>query len=211
MANQSHIASTKRGRPGYEREELLSICVRAFNEYGYEATSMGVLADALGITKSAIYHHVKSKEEILEYALNRALVSLEEVFDAAESLEDSSPAEAVEFVTRQTVYALVEQFDNVTLLLRLRGNSLVETEALERRRELTNRLSALVKTAQEAKEIRQDISDRTIARLIFGMINSLATWYRPERGENVEKLADAVVQMAFDGMADSTATSTTAR
>lgn len=201
MANQSHIASTKRGRPGYEREELLSICVRAFNEYGYEATSMGVLADALGITKSAIYHHVKSKEEILEYALNRALVSLEEVFDAAESLEDSNPAEAVEFVTRQTVYALVEQFDNVTLLLRLRGNSQVETEALERRRELTNRLSVLVKTAQEAKEIRQDISDRTIARLIFGMINSLATWYRPERGENVEKLADAVVQMAFDGMA----------
>lgn len=201
MANQSHITSTKRGRPGYEREELLSICVRAFNEYGYEATSMGVLADALGITKSAIYHHVKSKEEILEYALNRALVSLEEVFDAAESLEDSSPAEAVEFVTRQTVYALVEQFDNVTLLLRLRGNSQVETEALERRRELTNRLSVLVKTAQEAKEIRQDISDRTIARLIFGMINSLATWYRPERGENVEKLADAVVQMAFDGMA----------
>lgn len=201
MANQSHIASTKRGRPGYEREELLSICVRAFNEYGYEATSMGVLADALGITKSAIYHHVKSKEEILEYALNRALVSLEEVFDAAESLEDSNPAEAVEFVTRQTVYALVEQFDNVTLLLRLRGNSQVETEALERRRELTNRLSALVKTAQEAKEIRQDISDRTIARLIFGMINSLATWYRPERGENVERLADAVVQMAFDGMA----------
>ncbi|MEU7993295.1 TetR family transcriptional regulator [Rothia amarae] len=211
MANQSHIASTKRGRPGYEREELLSICVRAFNEYGYEATSMGVLADALGITKSAIYHHVKSKEEILEYALNWALVSLEEVFDAAESLEDSNPAEAVEFVTRQTVYALVEQFDNVTLLLRLRGNSQVETEALERRRELTNRLSVLVKTAQEAKEIRQDISDRTIARLIFGMINSLATWYRPERGENVEKLADAVVQMAFDGMADSTATSTTAR
>ncbi|WP_068170858.1 TetR/AcrR family transcriptional regulator [Rothia sp. ND6WE1A] len=211
MANQSHIASTKRGRPGYEREELLSICVRAFNEYGYEATSMGVLADALGITKSAIYHHVKSKEEILEYALNRALVSLEEVFDAAESLEDSNPAEAVEFVTRQTVYALVEQFDNVTLLLRLRGNSQVETEALERRRELTSRLSALVKTAQEAKEIRQDISDRTIARLIFGMINSLATWYRPERGENVEKLADAVVQMAFDGMADSTATSATAR
>lgn len=211
MANQSHTASTKRGRPGYEREELLSICVRAFNEYGYEATSMGVLADALGITKSAIYHHVKSKEEILEYALNRALVSLEEVFDAAESLEDSNPAEAVEFVTRQTVYALVEQFDNVTLLLRLRGNSQVETEALERRRELTNRLSVLVKTAQEAKEIRQDISDRTIARLIFGMINSLATWYRPERGENVEKLADAVVQMAFDGMADSTATSATAR
>lgn len=200
MVKPTDTASTKRGRPGYEREELLSICVRAFNDYGYEATSMGVLADALGITKSAIYHHVKAKEEILEYALNRALASLEEVFEAAKSLENISAADRVEFVTRQTVYVLVEQVENVTLLLRLRGNSPVEVEALERRRELTNHLSQLVADAQNAGEIRADISDRNIARLIFGMINSLSTWYRPERGENVEKLADAVVRMAFEGI-----------
>lgn len=200
MVKPTDTASTKRGRPGYEREELLSICVRAFNDYGYEATSMGVLADALGITKSAIYHHVKAKEEILEYALNRALASLEEVFEVAKSLENISAADRVEFVSRQTVYVLVEQIENVTLLLRLRGNSPVEVEALERRRELTNQLSQLVEDAQSAGEIRADISDRNIARLIFGMINSLSTWYRPERGENVEKLADAVVRMAFEGI-----------
>lgn len=200
MAKATSTASSKRGRPGYEREELLNICVRAFNEYGYEATSMGVLAQKLGITKSAIYHHVDSKEAILSYALGNALASLEEVFDAAESLADSTPAESLEFVARHTVYALVEQFDNVTLLLRLRGNSPVEITALERRRELTDRLSTLVEKAQSSDEIRDDISARTIARLIFGMINSLATWYRPDRGENLEKLADAVVRMAFEGM-----------
>ncbi len=200
--NQATRSSAKRGRPGYEREELLNICVRAFNEYGYEATSMGVLADALGITKSAIYHHVKSKEEILEYALNRALAALEEVFEAGETLENVSATERVEFVTRQTVFVLVEQLENVTLLLRLRGNSKVEMGALERRRELTTRLSNLVETAQNAGEVRSDITPRTVARLIFGMINSLTVWYRPERGENMEVLADAVVRMAFEGMGE---------
>ena len=105
-------------------------------------------------------------------------------------------------MTRQTVFVLVEQLENVTLLLRLRGNSKVEMGALERRRELTTRLSNLVETAQNAGEVRSDITPRTVARLIFGMINSLTVWYRPERGENMEVLADAVVRMAFEGMGE---------
>ncbi|MEG1445629.1 TetR/AcrR family transcriptional regulator, partial [Glutamicibacter sp.] len=43
----------KRGRPGYDQETVLRIAVEAFNEYGYDATSMGKLADRLGISKSA--------------------------------------------------------------------------------------------------------------------------------------------------------------
>lgn len=190
----------RRGRPGYEREEVLRICVEAFNEWGYEATSMGALATRLGISKSAIYHHIDSKEEILAYALDRALDALEEVFDAGEALEDARPIECVEFVTRQTVYVLADQIENVTLLLRLRGNSPVEVRALERRRELTTRLSDLINKAQDAGELRDDTDARTFARLTFGMINSLSTWYKPAGGENVEKLADAVIRMAFEGM-----------
>ena len=190
----------RRGRPGYEREEVLRICVEAFNEWGYEATSMGALATRLGISKSAIYHHIDSKEEILAYALDRALDALEEVFDAGEALEDAQPVERVEFVTRQTVYVLAEQIENVTLLLRLRGNSPVELRALERRRELTTRLSELIKQGQDAGELRDDTDARTFARLTFGMINSLSTWYKPAGDQNVEKLADNVIRMAFEGM-----------
>lgn len=190
----------RRGRPGYEREEVLRICVEAFNEWGYEATSMGALATRLGISKSAIYHHIDSKEEILAYALDRALDALEEVFDAGDALEDAQPVERVEFVTRQTVYVLAEQIENVTLLLRLRGNSPVELRALERRRELTTRLSELIKQGQDAGELRDDTDARTFARLTFGMINSLSTWYKPAGDQNVEKLADNVIRMAFEGM-----------
>ena len=110
----------RRGRPGYDRQTLLAECVELFNRHGYEATSMGMLATHLGISKSAIYHHVESKEEILEQALGRALDALEEVLAAAERTQ--APAvERLEQVIRGTVHVLVEQMPYVTLLLRLRG------------------------------------------------------------------------------------------
>lgn len=199
MSKQS-AQPVKRGRPGYEREEVIRICVDVFNDHGYDATSMDTLAKRLGLTKSAIYHHVSSKEEILRIALDRALDALEEVFEAGEEL-DADARERLEFVVRQTVFALVEHLPHVTLLLRLRGNSPVEMAALEKRRALTGRLAALVSAAQQAGQVRQGTDARTLARLIFGMVNSLAVWYDPAKGKDLDTLADEVVTMTFRGIA----------
>ena len=35
----------RRGRPGYDRDSMLEVVVEAFNERGYDATSLGVLAE----------------------------------------------------------------------------------------------------------------------------------------------------------------------
>lgn len=198
--SQQSAQPVKRGRPGYEREEVIRICVDVFNDHGYDATSMDTLAKRLGLTKSAIYHHVSSKEEILRIALDRALDALEEVFEAGEGLE-ADACERLEFVVRQTVFALAEHLPHVTLLLRLRGNSPVEMAALEKRRALTGRLAALVSAAQQAGQVRQGTDARTLARLIFGMVNSLAVWYDPAKGKDLDTLADEVVTMTFRGIA----------
>lgn len=198
--SQQSAQPVKRGRPGYEREEVIRICVDVFNDHGYDATSMDTLAKRLGLTKSAIYHHVSSKEEILRIALDRALDALEEVFEAGEEL-DADARERLEFVVRQTVFALTEHLPHVTLLLRLRGNSPVEMAALEKRRALTGRLAALVSAAQKAGQVRQGTDARTLARLIFGMVNSLAVWYDPAKGKDLDTLADEVVTMTFRGIA----------
>lgn len=52
------MTTAKRGRPGYDLDSLLRVAVAAFNERGYDGTSMEDLAARLGISKSAIYHHV---------------------------------------------------------------------------------------------------------------------------------------------------------
>ena len=64
-APPERIAAPRRGRPGYDRDQVLAIAVALFNEQGYDATSVADLAMRLGLTKSALYHHFDSKEQLL--------------------------------------------------------------------------------------------------------------------------------------------------
>ncbi|ROZ65735.1 TetR/AcrR family transcriptional regulator [Kocuria soli] len=189
----------RRGRPGYDREQLLQVCVQVFNEHGYDATSMGKLAEELGITKSAIYHHVASKEELLELALNRALDALEAEYQRVQD-QKLDAVDQLEAVLRGTVRVLVEQMPYVTLLLRLRGNSEVEMAALQRRRQFTRQLGELITRAQEDGQIRQDVSAVAAPRLLLGMVNSLVDWYRPTTIGSADVVADTVAKIALDGL-----------
>jgi len=74
-------AAHRRGRPGYDLESLLAVAVTVFNERGYDGTSMEDLSRRLGISKSSIYYHVDSKEDLLALALGRALDGLFRVAD----------------------------------------------------------------------------------------------------------------------------------
>lgn len=189
----------RRGRPGYDRDSLVRVCVEVFNRHGYEATSMGTLAQELGISKSAIYHHVKSKEEILEAALSHSLSELERVVTEAEALDVPAVVE-LETILRESVNVLTRSLPYVTLLLRLRGNSDLETAALRRRREITLRIAELIRQAQQDGDLRSDINARTASRLAMGMVNSIVDWYRPERADSSAPVAQSVVTLLLEGL-----------
>jgi AcrR family transcriptional regulator len=194
----------RRGRPGYDLESLLAVAVTVFNERGYDGTSMEDLSRRLGISKSSIYYHVGSKEELLALALDRALDGLFEVAGRV-SADDSQPAiERLERLVRGSVRVLTQRLPYVTLLLRARGNTATERRALARRREFDQIVAGLVKQAERDGDIRPDLDPAIIARLLFGMVNSLVEWYRPGRavlaGGADDGLADAVCAAAFDGL-----------
>ena len=192
-------ARTRRGRPGHSLDSLLDIAVAVFNERGYDATSMDELATRLGVTKSAIYHHVASKVELLRLALDRALDALFAVTE--EPGATSGPAiDRLEHVVRGSVRVLTEQLPFVTLLLRVRGNSPVEEAALARRREFDRIVTDLVRAAEEEGDVRPDVDPAVTSRLLFGTVNSLTEWYRPDGGLSADDLADALVATTFQGL-----------
>jgi AcrR family transcriptional regulator len=192
-------ATSKRGRPGYDQQSVLRIAVEVFNKHGYEATSMGILAENLGISKSAIYHHVPSKEDLLRLALEQALGGLEAVLKLDGATSGAADAR-LEFVLRGTIGVLVERLPFVTLLLRLRGNTEMERDALARRRTFDRTITSLVSAAQQDGTLRTDIDPGTITRLLFGTINSIVEWYKPGGQLSAAKLADDVISMAFQGL-----------
>src|SRR6476469_3349076 len=94
--------ATRRGRPGYDREPLLRVAVTVFNERGYDGTSMDEVAKRLGIGKSAIYHHVSGKDELLQLAVDRALDGLFAAADEAVAL-DGAAIDRLEHLVRASV------------------------------------------------------------------------------------------------------------
>jgi len=189
----------RRGRPGHSLETLLDVAVAVFNERGYDATSMEELAGRLGVTKSAIYHHVPSKVELLRLALDRALDGLFAVTEQPGATTGRA-IDRLEHVVRGSVRVLVDELPFVTLLLRVRGNSDVEQAALKRRREFDRIVTDLVAAAEDEGDVRQDVDPAVTSRLLFGTVNSLTEWYRPDGGLSVDALADALVATTFDGL-----------
>jgi AcrR family transcriptional regulator len=183
------LPPTRRGRPGHDRDAVLRCAIDLFNCRGYDATSVSDLARALGTVKSAVYHHVPSKERLLELALDEALDELEAV------VADSSPDRLRETV-RRSVLVLIAHQPAVRLLLAVRGNSEAELRALARRRRLDDRLSALVAAAG----LRPDLPADLAGRLLFGAVNSVAGWFRDNGDWSPEVVADALTAMVFDGV-----------
>jgi len=160
---------------------------------------MGVLADRLGLSKSAIYHHFASKDEILDRALDAALGALEGVLSEADAATGRA-ADRLDLVLRGAVHVLVDKLPYVTLLLRVRGNTEIERRALSRRRAFDKTVTALVSEAQAEGSLRGDIDASVVSRLAFGMINSIVEWYRPGGREDADLLADDVVAVVLDGL-----------
>ena len=191
---------TRRGRPGYDRETLINKATEVFVTRGYDGTSMDTVARELGITKSAIYHHVKSKEELLHLAINRGITALDSAVEAESHRTSLNALERLRAAVHASVVILIEYHHSVTLLLRVRGNSAVEREALEARRRIDDKIRTLVAEAIDEGGLRSDFSPGLVTRLLFGMVNSITEWYRPSYPADASTIADAVTSMAFNGL-----------
>ncbi|MEU1183901.1 TetR/AcrR family transcriptional regulator [Streptomyces sp. NPDC005820] len=189
----------RRDRPAYDRDSLLEGAVGVFNERGYDGTGMEELAGRLGLSKSSIYHHVSGKEELLDLAVTRAFDALFAVLDEDPGT-GSTATDHLRHVVRRSVEVLTEELSYVTLLLRVHGISEAELRALARRRDFDHRVAGLVARAAAEGGVRDDVDPHLSSRLLFGAVNSLTEWYRPEGGPPTAALADTVTAVLFDGL-----------
>jgi AcrR family transcriptional regulator len=85
-------------RRDFMRTEILRVAERLFAENGIKHTSMGQLAEAMGMTRAALYHYFTSKEDLVEQALQVA-IDRYWIFDSVE--ESMSVNEAAEVLIRR--------------------------------------------------------------------------------------------------------------
>jgi AcrR family transcriptional regulator len=193
-------APSAEARPRYDLDRLLTVAADVFTERGYDGTSMEHLASASGLSKSSLYHHIESKEQLLRLALERAVEPLYAVVEEPGATTGRA-VDRLAHVIRGEVRVLAARLPYVTLLLRVRGNTDIERWALEQRRAFDKVVASLVQQAVDEGDLRPDLDAATTARLIFGMINSLVEWWRPARGGvETDAVAAQVEQLVFRGL-----------
>ena len=94
---------------------VINAALELFARHGVNGTSLQMIADAIGVTKAAVYHQFQTKEEIVVAAVEAELSSLESALNAAEA-DAQSPA-ALEVLLTQVIDRAVERRRMVVTLL----------------------------------------------------------------------------------------------
>lgn len=186
-------------RKPYDIDTLTDVALAVFAERGYDGASMDDVARAAGITKASIYHHVTGKEALLERGLKRALDALFAILDEP-AARDGRAFDRLRFIVARVSETTLELLPELTVLFRVRGTSPIQRDALERRRAFDRIATDLIHRSQEEGDLRRDFDARLIARLIFGMSNSVVEWYRPGRSAAGRGLTETLVTLLFDGL-----------
>ena len=94
---------------------IINAALELFARHGVNGTSLQMIADAIGVTKAAVYHQFQTKEEIVVAAVEADLSTLESALNAAEA-DVQSPA-ALEVFLTQVIDRAVERRRMVVTLL----------------------------------------------------------------------------------------------
>src|SRR5437660_8496299 len=180
------------------KSELTRAAARLFAEKGYHGTSVGDLAEAMGVQKGSLYAHIESKADLLWEVAREGGAAFHAALDSVP--EDGPAVERIRAALRAHLRVVGEQLDVATVFVRewryLEGER--RERFLAERRRYEERFRALFREGRELGELRTDLDDGTAALLALSAANWAYTWLRP--GVDTDALADRFTALLVDGM-----------
>jgi AcrR family transcriptional regulator len=180
------------------RDELTRAAARLFAERGFHGTSMGDLADALGVQKGSLYSLTGSKQELLFETMREGARAFHASLDAVP--EDASAVERVRAALRGHLRVVAEQLDVATVFTREWRylDDAYRAEILAERRRYEERWRALFREGVESGDLRTDLDTAAAALLVLSAANWAYTWLEPSR--DTDDLADRFLAIIVDGI-----------
>jgi AcrR family transcriptional regulator len=182
---------------------ILNEGAQLFREQGYALSTTRELSARLGINKASLYYHVSSKEELLYLICVESLRQVTEaVTQAIESRED--PMEKLHAAFHAHLKSVLGNLDfHATMLLELRSLSGHWRDDVRRARdEFQALIVAVIAEAQQAGEVRTDISAKQLAIGILSLLNWTIYYYKPDGLLSPEQLAEMLWQLYINGAAE---------
>jgi AcrR family transcriptional regulator len=180
------------------RSELTRQAARLFAQKGYHGTSIGDLAQAMGVQKGSLYAHIDSKQDLLYETMRDGASTFHGALDA---IPEQLPAtEKIRLALAAHLRIVSEQLDMATVFVRewryLEGER--REEILAERRRYEGRIRELFREGRELSELRADLDDAGAALLFLSAANWAYTWLHP--GRDTDALADRFYALLLDGI-----------
>ncbi len=180
------------------RSELTREAARLFARKGYHGTSIGDLAEALGVRKGSLYSHIASKEDLLYETMREGATAFHGALDAIP--EEAPAAEKIRLALRGHLRVVAEQLDVATVFVQewryLEGDR--RDEIVAERHRYEERIRELIREGRDLGELRSDLDEAAAALLLLSAANWAYTWL--QAGRDTDDLADRFYALLVDGM-----------
>lgn len=177
-------------------ESILRASAIIFADKGYHQASIRDIARATGVSLSGLYYYFQSKEDLLfliqDHAFGKLVQNLDELLEGV-----SDPHRRIRLLIENHLRYFVSNMAEMKVLSHeadtLSGDYLQRVNA--RKRKLTDTAMTIL------SELRPDgVLDLRVATFsLFGMMNWVYNWYRPERDVPVEQLAEQMSGLFLGG------------
>src|SRR6266699_3544258 len=191
---------TRQDRPT-RQAQIFEAAARIFCEKGFDKASMGDISAALGLTKAGLYHHTRSKEDLLYEIMSYGMDLFEQkVLNRVVTIDD--PLDRIRATLRGHVLLVTrDRPKEITVILHesnaLKGRYRDRINARKKRyvKFLEKTFRELVRSGRARR-----VDPSLAAFAMLGMINWIYQWYRPGGRLNEEALAGALADLFLRGV-----------
>ena len=182
-----------------QREAILARAAELFARGGYPGTSMNQVAEACGLSKATLYHYFEDKYQLLVHIADGHVSRLQRI--VRETLAEPLPAEAQ---MRELIARLVEEYANAQHAHRVLTEDVKFLDEADRERVLDKEREVVRGFAAVVAALRPDLQEAALSKpltmLLFGMVNWLFTWMKPDGRLDYDAMAPLVADLFLGGL-----------
>jgi TetR/AcrR family transcriptional regulator len=188
-----------RPRLNLTRERILAESARVFNRRGFDATTLDEIAQALGVTKAALYYYVKNKEDLLLQCHQKAMdIALDAVRTAL--AQASEPDEQLRRVLTRYITGMTDQLAGIVVLLYEGALSTAHYRQIMAQRDEYERMVRGIIETGVSSGVFVPCDSRLVGFAILGALNWIPRWYSPDGPCTPEEIAAAFSEYFVRGL-----------
>ncbi len=174
---------------------------RIISEKGFDATSMGDIAEIVDLTKGGLYYYIKGKKALLYAIMNFVLNFLEEDVIAI-AREGDEPEGRLASLLAGYVRLVIDEPSSMNILVNEEEglDAAYRPKVMERKRAFTDFLRESIVAVLDRQDRNPKLDPNVAAHSVLGMVHGVVLWYKNDSSIEPDDLVNQVTQLALRGL-----------